>query len=201
VGSRIAGSTSDFAGKRVCEENNSGRHFKAGMVISLHRSIRLTLAAMVALCGFAIPLAAVAQAQEPVIPYAAPRPANTLVMLPDGSTVHVELATTEKERQYGLMGRTSLAEGRGMLFVLDEVADHPFWMYHCKMGLDIVWMDADRRIVEMSPNTPPCTGKSTTCSNYGGTQPSKYVIELPVGDIVKHKLAVGQTVSFQLPQM
>lgn len=140
-----------------------------------------------------------AAAQEPVIPYAAPRPADTLVMLPDGSTVHVELATTDAQRDYGLMGRTSLPQGRGMLFVHNEVASHPYWMYHCKIGLDIVWMDADHRIVEMSPNTPPCTGNSSTCPNYGGQQPSNYVLELPVGSIRKHRLALGQMINFQLP--
>jgi uncharacterized membrane protein (UPF0127 family) len=160
-------------------------------------SLRL-LALCVVLLG-AAPFVQPAQAQEPDIPYVAPRPANTLVMLPDGSTVHVELATTEKERQYGLMERTKLPEGHGMLFVHEESTPHAYWMYHCKIGLDIVWMDADHRIVEMSPNTPPCTGKSTTCPNYGGKQPSRYVLELPVGDIARHKLAVGETINFQLP--
>lgn len=140
-----------------------------------------------------------ARAQEPVIPYAAPRPADTLVMLPDGSTVHVELATTDKEREYGLMGRTKLPEGRGMLFVHEDVAPHAYWMYHCKIGLDIIWMDPDHRIVEMSPNTPPCTGKATTCRNYGGQQPSQYALELPVGDIAKHHLTVGEAINFQIP--
>jgi uncharacterized protein len=148
--------------------------------------------------GCIFPAAAAAQAPEPVIPYAAPRPANTVVMLPDGSTVRVELATNEKERQYGLMERTKLPEGRGMLFVHEDTALHPYWMYHCKIGMDIVWMDGDRHIVEMSPNTPPCTGKASTCGNYGGKQPSKYVLELPVGDIARHKLAVGETINFQL---
>lgn len=138
-------------------------------------------------------------AQEPNIPYAPPRAANTLVMLPDGSTVHVELATTDRQREYGLMGRTRLPEWRGMLFIHDEVASHAYWMYHCKIGLDIVWMDADHHIVEMSPDTPPCTGAAATCRNYGGQQPSKYVLELPVGSIQKHGLAVGQTIRFELP--
>jgi hypothetical protein len=137
-------------------------------------------------------------AQEPKIPYAAPRPANTLVMLPDGSTVHVELATTDAEREYGLMERTKLPEGRGMLFVHDEQADHAYWMYHCRIGLDIVWMDANHRIVEISPDTPPCRGKAATCPSYGGQQPSKYVLELPVGDIARHHLKVGETVDFRL---
>lgn len=139
-------------------------------------------------------------AQEPVIPYAAPRPANTLVMLPDGSTVRVELATTEKEREYGLMERSHLPEGRGMLFIHDKPGHYGYWMYHCKIGLDIVWMNQDREIVEMSPDTPPCTGKATTCPTYGGKEVSIYVLELPVGDIQRHKLAPGETIQLQLPE-
>lgn len=146
-------------------------------------------------CGF-VPWAS--PAQEPNIPYVAPRPADTLVMLPDGSTVHVELATTEPQMQYGLMGRTKLPEGRGMLFVHQDVANHAYWMYHCRIGLDIIWMDAEHRIVEMSPDTPPCRGSYTTCPSYGGHEPSKYVLELPVGSIKKHKLAVGETIEFRL---
>ena len=136
-------------------------------------------------------------AQDLNVPYVAPRPANTLVMLPDGSTVHVELAKTEAEQAYGLMGRTSLPEGRGMLFI-EEPGKHAYWMYHCKIGLDIVWMDGDHRIVEMSPDTPPCKGKSTTCPTYGGHVESQYVLELPVGDIQKHHLADGEQVEFSV---
>lgn len=137
-------------------------------------------------------------AQEPIIPKAAPREANTLVMLPDGSTVHVELAKTETEREYGLMERTSLPQGRGMLFIHDEPGKYGYWMYHCKIGLDIIWMDGDHRIVEMSPNTPPCKGLAKTCPSFGGKETSVYVLELPVGSIKAHQLAVGQTVNFNV---
>jgi uncharacterized membrane protein (UPF0127 family) len=137
-------------------------------------------------------------AQEPKITKVAPRPADTLVMLPDGSTVHVELAKTEAERQFGLMERTSLPHGRGMLFIHDQPGQYPYWMYDCKIGLDIIWMDQSHRIAEMSPNTPPCKGKSTTCPNFGGRETSVYVLELPVGSIKGHQLAVGQVVNFNL---
>jgi uncharacterized membrane protein (UPF0127 family) len=149
--------------------------------------------------ALSMPVVPAAWAQDVNIPYVAPRPANTLVMLPDGSTVHVELATTPAEQAYGLMGRTTLPEGRGMLFVHDDMARHAYWMYHCKIGLDIVWMDAAHSIVEMSPDTPPCRAKSTTCPSYGGKMPSQYVLELPVGTIGKHHLAAGERVEFQLP--
>ena len=152
----------------------------------------------VSLAGSALAVGG-ASAQEPKIPYAAPRAADTLVMLPDGSTVHVELATTDAQREYGLMGRTKLPEGRGMLFVHDDTAPHSYWMYDCKIALDIVWMDAAHRIVELSPDTPPCTGKADTCPSYGGHEPSKYVLELPAGDIKKHHLAAGEAIDFRLP--
>ena len=163
----------------------------------MKRPLFLAVALGLALTALA-PLARNVGAQEPVIPYAAPRPANTLVMLPDGSTVHVELATTEAQREYGLMERTSLPEGRGMLFVHKTMADHAYWMYHCRIGLDIVWMDAEHRIVEMSPDTPPCRGKAATCPSYGGHELSMYVLELPVGSIAEHHLQVGQVIHFQL---
>ena len=139
-----------------------------------------------------------ARAQEPVIPKVAPRPANTLVMLPDGSTVHVELAKTNAEREYGLMGRTSLPEGRGMLFIHDQPGKYAYWMYHCKIGLDIIWMDQSHHIVEMSADTPPCKGLANTCPSYGGHETSIYVLELPVGSIKTHQLANGQLVNFNV---
>jgi uncharacterized protein len=138
-------------------------------------------------------------AQEPIIAKAPPRPANTLVMLPDGSTVHVELATTNDEREYGLMGRKSLPEGRGMLFIHDQPAKYGYWMYHCFIGLDILWMDQGHHIVEMSANTPPCKGLAKTCPSYGGHETSIYVLELPVGSIKAHQLANGQVVNFSAP--
>lgn len=162
--------------------------------------MRLSIGSLLLGCAavaLSMPLVPTAWAQDVNVPYVAPRPADTLVMLPDGSTVHVELATTSAEQAYGLMGRTSLPEGRGMLFVNDDMRPRSFWMYHCKIGLDIVWMDAQHRIVEMSPDTPPCRGKSSTCPNYGGKVPSQYVLELPVGTIGKHHLAVGERVEFQ----
>ena len=136
--------------------------------------------------------------QEPVIPKVAPRAANTLVMLPDGSTAHVELATTEAERNYGLMGRTSLSQGRGMLFVHDAPGRYSYWMYHCRIALDILWMDAGHRIVEISADTPPCRGKAASCASYGGHETSLYVLELPAGSVKAHHLAVGQVVRFEL---
>ena len=145
-----------------------------------------------------IPALAFVGAQDLLVPKVPPRPADTLVMLPDGSTVHVELAKTEAERNFGLMERTSLPQGRGMLFIHEQPGHYGYWMYDCKIPLDIIWMDQNHRIVEMSPHTPPCKGKSSTCPSYGGKETSVYVLELPAGSIKAHQLAVGQTVNFNV---
>lgn len=136
--------------------------------------------------------------QEPVVHKIAPRAANTLVMLPDGSTVHAELAKTNAEREFGLMERSALPQARGMLFVYDAPGQYPYWMYDCKIGLDILWLDSGHRIVEIAPDTPPCRGKANTCPSYGGHQSALYVLELPVGSVKAHHLALGQMVRFNL---
>ena len=155
------------------------------------------------LAGYLLSLAllwpgVLACSQEPVIAKVAPRAADTLVMLPDGSTVHVELATTDAEREYGLMGRTSLPQGRGMLFIHDQPGRYSYWMYHCKIGLDIIWMDPNHRIVEISADTPPCKRLAKSCPSYGGHETSLYVLELPVGSIKVHHMAAGQVVNFNV---
>jgi len=103
------------------------------MRLGLKSSLVVLLAMMAAL-----PL--VAQAQDVVVPYVAPRAANTRVMLPDGSTVRVELALTDAEQAYGLMGRTNLPEGGdavrsrsdGEASVLDVPLQN--WAGHCVDG-------------------------------------------------------------------
>jgi uncharacterized protein len=139
-----------------------------------------------------------ALAGEPVIPRAAPRPANTAVLLPDQSTVHVELALTDTEHAYGLMERSNLPEGRGMLFVHDQPGQYAYWMYHCRISLDIVWMDVEHRVVEIAADTPPCKGQSSTCPSYGGHEVAKYVLELPSGSAKRHGIATGEVVRFGL---
>ena len=42
-------------------------------------------------------------------------------------------------------------------------------MYQVKIPLDMVWMDKNRRVVEMAENVPPCkTAKASECPTYGG---------------------------------
>jgi uncharacterized membrane protein (UPF0127 family) len=118
------------------------------------------------------------------------------VTLPNGQQIRAEVEMTEMDRQKGMMFRDSLERGRGMLFIHQKPGMYPYWMYQVKIPLDMVWMDPSRRIVEISPDTPPCKTKASLCTNYGGHQTAQFVLELGGGEARRLGLTLGQTLEF-----
>jgi uncharacterized membrane protein (UPF0127 family) len=68
---------------------------------------------------------------------------------------NVELATTEQERERGLMFRKELPQGQGMLF--DFFNDQPvsFWMHNTYISLDLIFIRSDGRIMRIAENAKP----------------------------------------------
>jgi uncharacterized membrane protein (UPF0127 family) len=44
------------------------------------------------------------------------------------------------------MERQSLPQDQGMLFVFDDQKIRAFWMKNMQFSLDIIWMNADKKI-------------------------------------------------------
>ena len=105
-------------------------------------------------------------------------------------SIKVELAITETERMRGLMYRTHLADGRGMLF-LDNGAPRvqSFWMRNTCIPLDMMFIDKDGRIAGILENVPPMNDKrrSITCR-------TNHVLEVPAGWSRKNGIRAGQKV-------
>ena len=122
---------------------------------------------------------------------------TTHVTFPNGKTIVVEIERKTAELMKGMMFRDSLAEDHGMLFVNPKEDVYSYWLYQTRIPLDIIWMDHDRRVVEMSLDTPPCKSTSAKdCTNYGGNYKSKYVLEVSAGVAAKNGLKVGDTLNF-----
>src|SRR5437867_11703295 len=68
----------------------------------------------------------------------------------------VEVADTPETWEHGLMERASLAPNAGMLFIFPEVTPRAFWMMSTRVRLDMLFIDADRRISNIQNNAPPC---------------------------------------------
>jgi uncharacterized membrane protein (UPF0127 family) len=118
------------------------------------------------------------------------------VVLPDGSRIQCEVMIRPEDMARGMMYRDTLAPDRGMLFIHSQPGRYPYWMHNVKVPLDIIWLDAQRRIVEMSPHTPPCQAAADQCPNYGGNKESITVLEMAAGSIQRHGLALGNQLRF-----
>ena len=118
------------------------------------------------------------------------------VTLPDGFSVVAEAALTSEEMERGMMYRTELLPGHGMLFVHGRASRYPYWMANCKIPLDIIWMDGSRRVVEISANTPPCPSGGKDCPTYGGHADASFALELGGGEAARHQVVVGSQIQF-----
>ena len=121
---------------------------------------------------------------------------TTAVTLPDGTEIRAEVLTKPADMQHGMMFRDALPRGRGLLFVHQRPDYQRYWMANVKAPLDIIFMDASHRIVEISADTPICTTKPADCLTYGGHHLEQFVLELRAGEAERLGLHEGQTLRF-----
>lgn len=114
-----------------------------------------------------------------------------------GERFTVELARTDAELARGLMFRDELAKGHGMLFLWDHEAPRAFWMKNTRIPLDILYFDAERKLVSVAANTPPCS-LGDRCPSYPSEGPAQYVLELNAGEARRLKLERGAEIRFFL---
>ncbi len=144
---------------------------------------------------------AVFAGSRPGAQWAAPR---ATVVFADKTAVRVEVADTPAVRQRGLMFRQSLAQDEGMVFVFDQPGSYPFWMQNCLIALDIIWLDADARVVSIGHSLPPCRltncappCNSSDCPTYPHEGRALYVVEVASGFAKQHGVKVGDRIVLQ----
>ena len=123
-------------------------------------------------------------------------PAVIPLRLPSGKVLQSEVMVKDEDRAMGLMFRPSLAADHGMLFVFDEADFHSIWMKNCKFPIDIVWLDGDRRVVDIAPSVPPC--KADPCPVYQPMRRARYVVEMNAGEAGREKVTRGAALEFKL---
>ena len=109
-----------------------------------------------------------------------------------GQRYSIEVADNDAAREHGLMDRTTMAADHGMLFVFQDDAPRTFWMKNTKIPLDMLFFDADKRLVSVQHNAAPCT--ADPCPGYSSGAPARYVLELNGGQADKLGLSPGDPI-------
>ena len=126
---------------------------------------------------------------------AAVAPGPPVCTVPDGTRIRLELALTDQEKALGLMYRDSLPPDSGMLFVFDSDASLAFWMKNTFIPLDLVWLDAAGRVVDVRANVPPC--RADPCPTYSPAAPARTVLEVNGGFAAAHGVKPGAVLRFE----
>lgn len=147
---------------------------------------RIGLVLAVTLAGFLAGGPPAARSQ----PAAGIRPDALLEFVaPSGKVVArlvVEIADTPTARARGLMGRVLPDETTGMLFLFERPEPQTFWMHATPGALDIIFVDAEGRVLNIARRTTPMS--DTTYSSAG---PAQFVVEARAGFSDRHGLREG----------
>lgn len=106
----------------------------------------------------------------------------------DGApAIRAEVARRPDQRARGLMQRTELAAGEGMIFLFPGRSTVGFWMKGTLIPLSIAYVDGDR-VVSVHEMTP-CT--ADPCPDYPPAGPYTAAVEAPGGFFPQHRVGPG----------
>ncbi|MCK9424646.1 MAG: DUF192 domain-containing protein [Ignavibacteriaceae bacterium] len=105
--------------------------------------------------------------------------------------IDLEIVSSDYDTQLGLMFRRSMEMNQGMLFIFPEQETRSFWMRNTYISLDMIFVNADKKIVTIHKNT-----KTLSDQSYPSTEPAQYVVEVVAGFADKYSLKVGDRINW-----
>jgi hypothetical protein len=103
----------------------------------------------------------------------------------------IEIANSDFDRQLGLMFRRHMDNNNGMLFIFPSEEMQAFWMRNTFIPLDMLFVNAAKKIVTIHRNTQTLSDQS-----YPSATPSMYVIEVNAGYCSTHNINDGDRINF-----
>ena len=125
----------------------------------------------------------------------------------DGESFDLELALTNTQRVQGLSDRRAIDEDGGMLFVYPYDRVMRFVMRRCHVPIDIIFLDADGRIVQVYAMEviEPIGGEDWYApplgDDYSSIERARFAIELQGGMLESLDLGVGDVIELPLEDL
>ena len=107
--------------------------------------------------------------------------------------ITIELARTSKEQETGLMNRSSVPDGSGMLFVFQQAGTVGFWMKDTRLPLSIAFIDGGGKILDIQDM------QAMSEETHAPSQPYLYALEVGQGWFARKGIKPGDSISFKLP--
>ena len=105
------------------------------------------------------------------------------------------LATTDQQRQKGLMAQRSLHGFAGMVFLYAKPSTDRFYMKDTSIPLSVAWFGSYGEFIAARDMTP-CPATERACPTYGAGRPFLLALEVPEGRL--HSLGIGAGSVLQL---
>jgi uncharacterized membrane protein (UPF0127 family) len=119
------------------------------------------------------------------------RPLSTMALQTPKVVIRVEVADTPAARSAGLSRRDTLTGVDGLLLKWETPDRHPIWMADMRFPLDLVWLDANGRVLAVLESVPPCSASPCRLYEPEGTSASLAVLEVAAGAARERGIAVG----------
>jgi uncharacterized membrane protein (UPF0127 family) len=107
---------------------------------------------------------------------------------------HAEVAATKAAREIGLMYRKDLGDDEAMLFVFPAEGERSFWMKNTYIELDIIFVNAGKKIVSVVERAVPLTETARKSA-----APAQYVVEIRGGKSKQLGLQPGMILHVEGP--
>ena len=104
-------------------------------------------------------------------------------------SIDIEIADDDSKREIGMMGRPSMDEHQGMLFVFEEEQMASFWMKNCILSLDMIFINKLGEVVTICKNTTPFSEQT-----YPATAMTLFVLEVNAGFTEKYGIKEGDKI-------
>ena len=114
-----------------------------------------------------------------------------------GQDFRLEVASTSKQTQLGLMARPSMGANEGMLFVFGDVRERFFVMENCLFDLDIVFLDPKGKIVSVRTMLAPPHNQN----HYPSGFPAQFAIEFNRGTASRLGLEAGHVIDLPIESL
>ena len=103
--------------------------------------------------------------------------------------IEIEIAESSEDQSMGLMYRTSVPPGTGMLFPYETSREITMWMRNTYVSLDMVFIKADGVVHRVEHGTEPLSERIIPSKG-----PAKAVLELVAGDAKRLGIKAGDLV-------